>query len=195
MADTTLTAVPVSTYAGDSLDLLISLGDYPASDGWVLTYNFRKGGDTPEAGGSEIEFASTASGTSHLFNILAATTAAWLPGDYKGVARVALGAKIRTVWKGPMSVLPDLAQQNDNYDTRSHAKKCLDALNDMVLGKVSRDVINTTIAGQSIGRMTPDQVVTWIAFFEDKVASEVAAENAANGLGNSRNVLIRFGNA
>ena len=195
MADTTLTAVPVSTYAGDSLDLVITLGDYPASAGWVLTYNFRKGGDTPEAGGSEIEFASTASGTSHLFNILAATTAAWLPGDYKGVARVALGAKILTVWKGPLSVLPDLAQQNDNYDTRSHAKKCLDAITAVMEGKATRDVLNTTIAGQSIARMPWESLISAKAYYQDSVDAELAAENAANGLGNSRNVLIRFGNA
>lgn len=195
MADTTLTAVPVSTYAGDSLDLLISLADYPASAGWALTYNFRKGGDTPESGGSEISFTSTESGSNHLFNILSTTTAGWLPGDYKGVGRVSLGTKVVTVWKGSLEILPDLAEQTDNFDTRTHAKKCLDALNAMIEGKATRDVLNTTIAGQSIGRMTWQDLLSAQAHFQNLVDGEVAAENAANGLGNSRNVLIRFGNA
>lgn len=187
MAQTTLTAVPTSMYAGDTLSLLIALDNFPAGEGWTLTYGFRK------ENGSEISFASSASGSQYALSVEATVTAGWLPGKYVGTARVTLGAQSYTVWRGTMEVLPDLAQQEDNFDTRTSSKKCLDAINAVLEGKATRDVLQTTIAGQSIGRMSWDELLSARAYFQDLVDSEIAAENAANGRGNSRNILVRFG--
>jgi hypothetical protein len=85
-----------------------------------------------------------------------------------------------------------MTQQSDNYDTRTNAKICLDAIDAVMLGKATRDVMQTTIAGQSIGRMSWAELLSAKSFYQDRVDSEVAAENAKNNLGNSRNVLIRF---
>ena len=80
-------------------------------------------------------------------------------------------------------------------DTRSAARICLDNLLLASQGKASRDILNTTIAGQSIGRMTWTEITTAIAYWQDRVNAEQATEDAANGKGSSKNVLIRFGNA
>ena len=186
MAQTTLTAVPVSMYAGDTLTLLIAVDNFPAGDGWTLTYGFRK------ENGSVISFSSTASGSQYLVAVSATDTAQWLPGKYVGTASVSLGAVKETVWRGSMEVLPDLSQQVDNFDTRTSAKKCLDAINAVLEGKATRDVMQTTIAGQSIGRMSWDELLSAKSYFQDQVDSEIAAENAANGLGSGRNILVRF---
>lgn len=187
MAQTTLTAVPVSMYAGDTLTLLIAIDNFPADEGWTLTYGFRK------ENGSVISFASTASGSQYALTVSATATAGWLPGKYVGTARVSYGSQSFTVWRGTMEVLPDLSQQADNYDTRTSSKKCLDAIIAVLEGKATRDVMQTTIAGQSIGRMSWDELLSARSYFQDLVDGELAAENAANGLGSGRNILVRFG--
>ena len=173
-------------YAGDSLDLLISLADYPASDGWVLTYAFRK------ESGTAISLTSTASGANHLLSATAATTGGWVAGVYSGVGRVALGAVVQTVWTGNLEVKPDLSTAGDNYDTRTHAKICLDAINAVLQGKATRDVLQTTIAGQSIGRMSWPELLAAKSYYQDQVDGEQAKIDAANGKGSSRNILVRF---
>jgi hypothetical protein len=187
MAQTTLTAVPVSMYAGDTLNLLIAIDNFPAGEGWTLTYGFRK------ESGSIISFASTASGSQYVLTVAATTSAQWIPGKYVGTARISLGSQSYTVWRGTMEVLPDLAQQADNFETRTSSKKCLDAIIAVMEGKATRDVLQTTIAGQSIGRMAWSELLSARSYFQDLVDGEQAAENAANGLGSGRNVLIRFG--
>ena len=193
MADTTLTSVPASTYAGDTLAWLISLADFPASDGWVLTYGFRCA--TATTSGTAINLVAAASGANHLVSAASTATAQWLPGTYKGVARVAKAGEAFTIWKGTLEVLANPIEAGDNTDTRTHSKRCLDNINIVLEGKATRDVLNTSIAGQSIGRMTFNDLLAAKAHFQDLVDREQAAEDAANGKGGSRNVLIRFGNA
>jgi hypothetical protein len=141
-----------------------------------------------------VDLVSTASGVNHLISATAATTGQWLPGVYKGVGRVSKAGEAHTIWKGQIEIIQSLIEAQ-NQDTRTPAKICLDNLIAASQGKATRDVLNTTIAGQSIGRMSWSEITTAIAYWQDRVDSETLAENAANGLGNGRQVLIRFGNA
>ena len=187
MADTTLTSVPASAYAGDTVAWLLTYADFPASDGWTLTFGFRNTSGT-------IDLVSSASGDNHAIDADTNTTSQWLSGIYKGVARISNGTTSNTIWKGQIEVLQSLIEAGA-VDTRSAARICLDNLLLASQGKASRDILNTTIAGQSIGRMTWTEITTAIAYWQDRVDAEQATEDAANGKGSSRNVLIRFGNA
>jgi len=184
MAATTLTEMPSVIYAGDTLLLKIDLSDYPATD-WTLTYEFRR------KLGSTISFSSTPDGSSHSFSVAAETTNIWVDGDYTGVGSVSDGTQKFTVWTGRLTILPNLSAQEDNYDTRSHAEICLDALNAVIEGKASRDVLNTTIAGQTIGRMSFKELLEARNYYAALVEQELASLDAANGKG-GKNVLIRF---
>jgi len=174
---TTLTAVPDATYIGDTLLFEIAESNYPAS-GWTLDYSFRA------TQGSAIDLTGTASGESHLFSVAPATTATWLPGTYYGVGRAtdAGGGKV-TFWRGQLEIKPDLSTQEDNYDARSWAKRCLDKIEAVIEGKASKDVLNSTIAGQSIGRMSPEQLFA----MHQRFASEVASEE---GLVRAETILV-----
>ena len=189
MADTTLTSIPASLYAGDTLAWLLTDGDYPATDGWGITFGFRAHQS------SAIDLVSAADGANHLVSASAAITATWLPAVYKGVARVSDGTIQRTKWKGTIEVLPGLIEAGDNYDTRSNARICLDALDAVMAGKATREVLNTTIAGQSIGRMSWTEMIAAKNYYADIVAGEQAIEDAANGKTSSRNIFARFRNA
>jgi len=165
--------------AGDSLNLLLSAPGYPAGDGWTLTLQFHS------RDGSAISESSTPEGAGHLFNIAASTTAGWLPGTYFGTGQVSKGSERYTVWRGQIVVEPDLAQQPQGFDGRSHARKCLDAINAVLEGKATRDVISTSIAGQSITRMSFRELLEAKAYYESLVLSE-----GQTGKGN--HILARF---
>jgi len=182
MAATTLTALPSVIYAGDTLLLSISVGDYPADQGWSLTYEFRK------KDGALISFTSTASGSSHAFTVDKDTTLVWTPGAYKGVSYATDGTQRFTVWSGNLTVNADLSTQVENYDTRTHAEKALEAINATLEGKASRDVLNTTIAGQSISRMTFRELLEAKAYYESIVRQEQVQANGGEG----NQILVRF---
>lgn len=189
MAAPTLTAVPSAVFAGDSVLFSIGFDDYSAADGWNITFDFR-GKDK-----SAISFTSTqdsANSANHFVSLTPAITAAWIAGDYRGVGRAINGAQKFTVWQGALTVNAELNTQTDNFDTRSHARKCLDAIEAVMEGKATRDVLNTTIAGQSISRLTPDQLIAFRSYYRAEVAAEDAEEALANGRSAGNQILARF---
>ncbi len=195
---TTLVALPSSIYAGDTLLFAIAKGQYPPPD-WSLEYAFRSPineGDATggQVGGTAIEFVSTASGSNHLVSLAPDVSAAWLPQFYEGFCRAVNSVTLQkvTVWTGRLEVLPDLGEQPDNFDPRSHAQICLDRIEAVLENRASRDVLNSTIAGQTIGRMTPEQLLLLRNYYKAEVAAELEAELAANGEGTGKNVLVRF---
>ena len=197
----TLSDLPSVVYAGDTLLFSISGGDYPPPD-WSLSYAFRSqvndddGNEATEGhvGGTAIEFVSTQSGSNHLVSVAATVTAGWLPMEYSGVCRVVhtSGQKF-TVWTGRLKVHPDLSQQPDNFDGRTHAQICLDKIEAVLENRAGRDVLNSVIAGQQINRLTPEQLIFWRNYYRQEVAAEKAAELAAAGKATGNNILIRFG--
>lgn len=176
--------MPSAVYAGDTLLMLLTEADYPASAGWSLTFEFRR------KEGALISFTSTASGDLHSFTVAKDTTLGWIAGDYKGQCYASDGTQRFTVWTGTLSVFPDFSTQVENYDTRTHAEKVLDAIKTVLEGKATRDVLNTTIAGQSIGRMSFTELLQARAFYEHEVNNERI--QAAGGEGNI--ILARFVN-
>ena len=185
MAATTLTELPTSFFAGDTLLLLIGLGQYPADQSWTLTYSFDK--EWTEPPGFSFTFSSTASGANHSFTVTAVTTSQWLPGKYHGSASVSDGTQKFTVWNGLIEIKPDASQLLGNYDVRSNAKVCLDNINAVLQGKATRDVLSSTIAGQSIQRMSFAELLQAKTYYE----AVVTQEKIALGEG-SNNIVVRF---
>ena len=64
------TSEPESLVAGDTVTWQKTLSDYPASDGWVLSYRLIN------AAGN-IDITSSASGDDHLVSVAATATAGW----------------------------------------------------------------------------------------------------------------------
>lgn len=183
---TTLSALPSVINAGETLLFAVQVAGYPPGDGWTLSY-FLKNKDS-----SAVELTSTASGQDHLFSIPASTTGTWTAGEYFGVARVDDGTSYRVIADVRVEVWQDMSQVGPDYDPRSHARKCLDAIEAVMEGRASKDIINTTIAGQSVGRMTPEQLAFWRNYYRAEVSAEDAAIDAANGKATGKNILMRF---
>lgn len=165
MAPPIPTVEPTAMRAGDTLAFTISESDYPASDGWALAYTLIN-----SAG--KITFTSSASGDSHAVSVAAATTAAYTAGVYQWTARATLGAASHTIRSGQIEILPDPAVAAA-YDTRTHARRTLDALEAWIEGH------DMAVANYRIG----DRAMQYIPIGEllplrDRYRAEVRREDA-----------------
>lgn len=131
----TPTIEPVSVTAGDSISWLQSLSDYPASSGWALKYALRS-----TAG--KIDLTSAASGDDHLITVTPAASALWTAGTYQFQKYVEKGSAETlqrvTLGLGSMIVAASLAAMTTATDTRSWARRSLEAIEAVIEGRASR---------------------------------------------------------
>ena len=182
MGATTLADIPAVFRAGDTFLVQIDLGDYPASRGWGVNYTFRR------LNCPDLSFSSTANGDAHLITVDYGTTQAWAQGVYAGEGRVSDGTQRFCFWEGSMEILPDLSLQDPNFDGRSHARKMLEAIEAVLENRATKAILATTIAGQSITRYSPEQLLA----MRSQYLSEVRAEEFEEGRGDSGNAVVRF---
>lgn len=184
MAQPTLTEVPALITAGDTVLLSLNVPDYPPADGWSLSFSFASKGK------SAIVWTSTQDGGNHAITVAAATSSEYQPAVYRGNgwATKDNGTTRVLVWDGFLEVRPNLDGQSQDFDPRSHAEKMLESINSVLEGKATKDALSTTIAGQSILRMTYDQLIGARNYYQ----AIVDQERAALGAPKSNNILLRF---
>lgn len=162
MTDTA--TLPKKITAGNTLSAVIPLSSYPASAGWSLSFVLLNSSD-------KITIDSTAEGGTHVINILGSTTAGYAAGEYTYTALVSDGTDRHTVGSGDVEVLPDPTAL-ESHDGRSHAKKMVDALEDLEQGAASSDIAAYSIAGRSITKLTPEERVYWLNHYKLKLIKE-----------------------
>lgn len=144
---TVLDSIPSKLTAGESVSWPVSLSDYPASDSWVLTYTFIKS-DT------RIQITADADGDDHLVEVAAATTAAYAVGEYEFQAHISNGTERYQVDSGVIEIVTDFAEQSDGYDSRSHVKIVLDALEAAIEGRASKTQMSQMVGSIQVQHMT-----------------------------------------
>lgn len=97
-----LSSVPAQLIQGDRYALLLTFGDYAATDGWSLRLSV--------AGPSAQVWTSTASGSAHALTLAATETASLAAGGYQWSLRAEkAGGYATTVDRGTLTVLAELA--------------------------------------------------------------------------------------
>ena len=186
MAYTVPTREPASVVAGDTLAWRKTLSDYPAGDGWVLSYRLINAA-------GKIDITAAADGDDHLVGVTAAASAAYVAGDYTWTSQATLGAERHTVEQGRITIKPDLADEAAGFDTRSTAKKTLDLLDAALEAHGSRAWTSEyEIAGRRMKFRSPGDFLALRDKLKAEVAREVAAERLAAGLGSQSKVYVRF---
>jgi hypothetical protein len=183
MPSSILTAIPFSVRAGDSWRWRIVWTEYPA-DVWTLTY-------TLWTASAAITLTATASGKEHLIEALPAATANYAPGRYGYAARVTNGTDAYTVDTGNIEILPAVGAA---MDTRSHARRMLDAIDAILENRASDgdlDVVRTQ-TGSGSTEFDPIALLRYRRQFAAAVASEEAAARIARGEKSGRFVQVRF---
>src|ERR1044071_5619916 len=100
-------------------------GDYPASGGWTLGYQLVNAAQ-------RYAFAAATDGDVFAISVPAATTAGYAPGLYTLGGRVTKSTEKHTVFTGSLRIKPDLAGATAAVDTRSHARKVLEAVEALI---------------------------------------------------------------
>lgn len=183
MAAITPTTEPITLLAGDTAKWLKTVPDYPATEGWVLSY-------TLVSAANRINFAATTSGTDYLVNVAAATTAAWAPGTYEWRAQVSLAVQVFTVASGSITVQPSFGGA---VDGRSHARKALANIEAYLENSANLTAASYEIAGRKLQRISLPDLLTLRDKYRGEVIREDAAANVARGLPDKRRVMVRFG--
>jgi hypothetical protein len=172
---------PAAIAAGDTAKWTKSLPDYPADAGWVLSYELVNGAH-------RYTFSATASGSDFLVNVDAATTTAWVAGDYDWRARVAKSPEVYTIAAGRVTVKPTFGAA---VDARSQARRILEAIEAVLEGRASSATERYTIAGRELRYYLPEQLLVMRDRYRADVQREDAAARMAEGLPNPGRVYVR----
>lgn len=176
-----LTAAPTSLRAGDSVSWLLDFADYPASDGWVLSYVLL-------SDQGRYDFTAVASGASHLIELASGDTAGWVAGQYTLTGYLKKGSDRVTVGTSPIEILPDLpATSTTTYDGRSHARRMLEAIEATLESRATKAQLD--LVELQIYQRTQRRDVGVLLEARARYLVEVRREEAA---GASGRILVRF---
>lgn len=185
------TQEPTQIVAGDSAIWTKSLAQFPATEGWTLSYNLLR----PD-GKNFYTFAATTAtnGIDYSINVLPAVTQPWVPGLYNIQGKVSKAGppiESHTVWTGQITIAPGLSAAAG--DTRSHAKKVLDNLKAVMESRATDDILDSVVEGTVIRRLPIEQLMLLRDRYEKIYKGELAAARIANGQGSGRNIFVRLG--
>jgi hypothetical protein len=179
---TVLDEIPKKLTAGESLSWSVSLSDYLASESWVLTYTLVKS-DT------RIQIVSSASDDDHLIEIPSTTTENYSPGTYDYQAHIFNGAEKYQVDAGVIEVVTNFAAQSSGFDSRSHAKIVLDALEAAIEGRASKTQMSQMVGSVQVQHMTLTEQIK----IRDQYAFKYRKELVAAGkIKSRRTIKTRF---
>lgn len=181
---------------GDSYSFTTTVDDYPATDGWTLTHILR-----PRSSGTAIEIEATADGADYLTTITTTESADWDAGEYSVIAQVSMTGERHTLdavaladgrlVSNLITILAD-PTEGDAVDTRSHARKALDAIQAVILGKAPQAILEYTIKDRGAKSWTPEQLLEFERVYLARVLNEEAAARRAAGLPDGRTSYLRF---
>jgi hypothetical protein len=192
---------PYKHFAGDTLDFQVSVPDYLPSAGWTLVYRLTPRFTSPAQAAIEINAIANSDGT-YQVQASPATTAAWVAGAYGWTRWVTkgAGAAVQTLAssddQGEVNVLANPRTSAAGYDSRSHARKMLESIETALEAFATSPVMKSYAIGtrQYMRADIPDLLVLRDRY-RSEAANEDAAAQVAAGLGNPRNIGVRFNRA
>jgi hypothetical protein len=150
MAPVTPTGVPGQVVAGDTLVFELSYGDYPISEGWVLSMSF------VGKGALQTETAEVTEDDAKWTVLIPATRTAILhsnPGAYRWFAYMtgagAYAGQKYTVAEGRIEVLANPRQAQDG-DFQAQCEKDLAVVEAAIAGRLADDMQAYTIRGRQV---------------------------------------------
>lgn len=174
---------PTQLYAGDTARWLKSLPDYPASEGWVLSYLL-------VSATHQYALTGSAQNDDHLINVPAATTASYVANDYDWRSRVSFNGEVFTISTGRIKILPSMATA---VDLRSSARTALEAVNAVLENRATSATAEYEIAGRKLKYIPIPELLALRSRLQQDVRAEDDAQRAASGLGSRNRIYVRFG--
>lgn len=161
--------------------------DYP-NDLYTATYVARITG----GGANEIQLVGTAYNDDYLFSVSSATSTDFAPGFYHWQLEIVRDSDSNriVVDRGNFTAIVDL--DVNQSDPRSHAEIMLDKIETVLQGRADADVLSYSIAGRSLTKMGPDELVQWRDYYKREVMMERRKERVRRGLPTGATIVARF---
>jgi hypothetical protein len=177
--------------AGDTLDFVTSVPDFPATSGYTLKYRL-----VPRISGAAILITAASSGADYRVIVGPATTANWAAGEYSWSSWVEKTGERYTVDSGLSQILPDPASVSA-YDGRTKAQTALEDCQTALAnfnatgGKVKR----YAIAGREMEFDKATDIMVLVSYWTNEVRLENRAKALREGQADPSRVYVRLGRA
>lgn len=185
------TQEPTELYVGDRwMWKRTDLGtDYPTAS-YSLSYVLRPLSN----GGSHIDITAAEDGDDYIVEVASATTAGYTYLDYRWYAFITRTSDSQRleIGSGTVTVYPNRVSSND--DPRTHAEQMVDKIELVLNNRADADVLSYSIAGRSLSKMSPDELVKWRDYYLAERAKERRSEAIKLGKGVNSKILVRFTN-
>jgi hypothetical protein len=172
---------------GDTWDFTTTVSLFPPADGFTLKYRL-----APKVSGAAITFSASTEGDHYRVQLAPATTATYPAGDYGWTSWVEKSGAQYSVDSGQVTLLPNPTTIAAGYDNRSFARITLEAIEAVIGNRATKDQQEYAIFGRSLKRIPISELLVFRDRFAAEVANEDAAKAVAAGLGNPRNIGVRF---
>mgnify|MGYP001174207642 CR=1 FL=1 len=184
--------LPATLIAGDSA----SWTDEPYVDaagrrydaaGYALTYELR-------GPGAPLTLSAQTDGQGWKTSLTTSASAALTAGLWFWAAILTATGERITIARGQVEVTADPVAQAAGYDGRSQAERALaDAETALASFKSSQGKIKKyTIGARSMEFYAAAEILEVISYWRTKVQNERAAKSISDGLGNPKNLMVRF---
>ena len=180
MAPVIPTSEPTHATAGATWQWRVSDPDFPAADGWVLSYALRG----PDAPTWDAAWVVTADGA-HTVTIPATTTAGWTAGRYELTRIWTLAGVIHHRPIAPVSVAPNPATAAAG-ERVTHAARTLAVIEAALEGRLTDDIQMYMIAGRQVMKIPITELLKLRQHYRTEVYRERHPGRASPPL------LVRF---
>ena len=188
-ADNAPKEVPKSIVIGDLVQFKLTQfsTDYPNTS-HSMTFMARSG----EGANVEFSIAASNSGDDYLFSASSAATSAFTAGLYHYQIEVLeTSSNNRLILdQGELDVTVDL--DVNAVDPRTHAEKMLQKIEAVLENRADADVSSYSIAGRSLTKMTPEELLTWRDNYRREVKAYRRKLDVKHGRKTSSSILVRF---
>ena len=188
-ADNAPKEVPRAIVIGDHVQFKLTefSSDYPNTS-HSMTFMARSGT------GANVEFsiAASNSGDDYLFSASSNATAAFTAGLYHYQIEVLeTSSNNRLILdQGELDVTVDL--DVNAVDPRTHAEKMLQKIEAVLENRADADVSSYSIAGRSLTKMSPEELLTWRDNYRREVKAHRRKLDVKHGRRTSSTVVMRF---
>jgi hypothetical protein len=180
---------PTELYVGDRwMWKRTDLGtDYPTAS-YSLAYVLRP----LAASGSQIDITAAEDGNDYIVEVASATTATYTYTDYRWYAFITRTSDSQRLEIGSGTVTVYANRITSSDDPRTHAEQMVDKLELVLNNRADADVLSYSIAGRSLSKMSPDELVKWRDYYLAERAKERRSEAIKLGKGVNSKILVRF---
>ncbi len=179
------TTEPTLIVAGDTVQWTKSLSDYPATDGWTLSYSFQLPGSTA----TPITFDADPDGANYAIEVDADDTADWAAGSYNWTSYVTnVSDERHTVERGTVQIASDPT----GVPGSTHATRTLAIIEAALEARLPRGLEMYTIDGQQVQKLTHEALSRLHDKYLAAVKAEQDAARVAAGLSSRRVSFARF---